>query len=103
MLIDRLLELGANVHVHDPEALNNVKEIYKDKLLYFDRPMEATQNADALAIVTEWQDFRTPDFDALKSSLRTPVIFDGRNLYDSEKMGERGFTYYSIGRPTAKG
>lgn len=101
VLINRLLELGATVHVHDPESLSNVKEVYKDKLLYFDRAMEAAQNADGLAIVTEWQDFRTPDFEGLKAALRTPVIFDGRNLYDTEKMEKLGFVYYSIGRPVA--
>lgn len=99
VLIDRLLKRGATVHAHDPEALANIKEHYKDKLLYFDQPMDAAKNADALAIVTEWQDFRTPDFEALKLALRSPIIFDGRNLYDAEKLEQLGFTYYSIGRP----
>lgn len=100
VLIDRLLECGATVHVHDPEALANVKEHYEEKLMYFDDAMDCVKNTDALAIVTEWQDFRTPDFAAIKSALRSPVIFDGRNLYDADKLDQLGFTYYSIGRPT---
>ncbi len=99
VLIDQLLELGATIHVHDPEALANIKNVYTDKLMYFDQPMDAARNADALAIVTEWQDFRTPDFEALKVALRSPVIFDGRNLYDADKLKQLGFVYYSIGRP----
>jgi UDPglucose 6-dehydrogenase len=59
---------------------------------------ETLQGADALAIVTEWQEFRSPDFELIKSSLRTPVIFDGRNLYDPEQMAKAGFSYYAIGR-----
>jgi len=99
ILIKRLLELGAEVRVHDPEAINNVREIFADKLTYCERMMDVTDKADGLAIVTEWQDYRTPDFDEIKSRMNTPVIFDGRNLYDSQKMAELGFAYYSIGRP----
>lgn len=100
VLIDRLLELGASIRVYDPEAMNNVRDVYGDKITFCERPMEAVQAADALAIVTEWEDFRTPDFAAIKSALKTPVVFDGRNLYDADKMSELGFTYHSIGRPT---
>ena len=99
VLINRLLELGASIRVNDPEAMNNVREIYGDKLTYCDRRMEAARGADAVVIVTEWQDFRTPDFQELKSVMNTPVIFDGRNLYDTDKLEELGFAYYSIGRP----
>jgi UDPglucose 6-dehydrogenase len=101
VLIQRLLDMGATVRVHDPEALANVKEIFGDRLVYAQRPMEVADGADALAIVTEWQDYRTPDFDDLRDRMNTAVIFDGRNLYDCDKMAERGFTYYSIGRPRA--
>ena len=103
VLIDRLLDLGAKVRAHDPEAINNVREIYGDKIEYCDRPMDTLDNADALAIVTEWSDFRTPDFDEMKKRMRGPVIFDGRNLYDMDSMEESGFTYYSIGRPPVRG
>ncbi len=99
VLIDRMLELGANVRVHDPEAMENVEAIYGDKLTYCGL-MEAVEGADALAIVTEWHDFRTPDFAKLRAALKSAVVFDGRNLYDSEKMAEMGFVYHSIGRPT---
>ena len=99
VLIQQLLDQGATVRVHDPEAMNNVREIFGDKLTYCERLMDVTDNADGLAIVTEWQDYRTPDFDDIKIRMKTPVIFDGRNLYDTKKMADIGFAYYSIGRP----
>ncbi|WP_435011469.1 UDP-glucose dehydrogenase family protein [Tundrisphaera lichenicola] len=106
VLIDALLAAGASVRVHDPEALANVKEIYADRLIYCDRPYGALEQADALAIVTEWNEFRNPDFHVMLRLLRQPVIFDGRNIYDPEQMAELGFTYHGIGRvvpvPTAE-
>lgn len=99
VLIRRLLELGASIRVHDPEAMQNVQKIFGDQITYCHRMMEVADDADALAIVTEWQDYRTPDFEDLKSRMRRPVVFDGRNLYDCQKMLDQGFTYYSIGRP----
>lgn len=101
VLIRRLLELGAKIRVHDPEAMENVKELFGDQITYCHRMMDVADDADGLAIVTEWQDYRTPDFDDLKSRMKTPVVFDGRNLYDCRKMADNGFTYYSIGRPKA--
>jgi UDPglucose 6-dehydrogenase len=105
VLIDALLEAGASVRVHDPEALANVRELYGDRLIYCDRPYGALEQADALAIVTEWNEFRNPDFEVMLRLLRHPVIFDGRNLYDPSQMAEQGFTYHGIGRvvpePTA--
>ena len=70
------------MRVHDPEAMANVRAIYGDKLTYCDRPYGALEGADALAIVTEWHEFRNPDFEVMRRLLRQPVIFDGRNLYD---------------------
>lgn len=102
VLIDRLLELGAKVRAHDPEALDNVREEYGNKIEYFDRPMDVLDNADAVAIMTEWSEFRTPNFDDMKKRMRGNVIFDGRNLYDIDTMEESGFTYYSIGRPPVR-
>ena len=99
VLIKRLLELGASIRVHDPEAIENVKAEFGDQVTYCTRLMDVAEAADGLAIVTEWQDYRTPDFSKLKSTMKQPVIFDGRNLYDCEKMKELGFAYYSIGRP----
>ncbi|HVL14347.1 MAG TPA: UDP-glucose/GDP-mannose dehydrogenase family protein [Gemmata sp.] len=97
-LIDGLLKAGAKVRVHDPEAMANVKEIYGDKLYYADRPYGALEGADGLVIVTEWQEFRTPDFEVMKRLLADRVIFDGRNIYDHKQMASLGFTYYGIGR-----
>ncbi len=99
-IIDKLLEKGAKLHVHDPEALNNVKKLYGDKLTYFTDLYKALENSDALLILTEWNDFRTPDFDEIAKKLKNKLIFDGRNIYTLSKMQEMGFTYYSIGRKT---
>ena len=98
VLIDQLLAAGVSVRVHDPEAIANVKEIYGDKLIYCDRPYGALEQADALAIVTEWNEFRNPDFEVMQRLMRQPIIFDGRNLYDPDQMAELGFSYHGIGR-----
>jgi UDPglucose 6-dehydrogenase len=98
VLIDFLLEAGCSVRVHDPEAMPNVREIYRDRLAYCDRPYGALEGADALAITTEWNEFRNPDFEIMRRLLRAPVIFDGRNLYEPAKMTSLGFTYRGIGR-----
>ncbi len=97
-IIDELLKEGAKVQVFDPEAMENVKRKYGDKLTYASNMYEALEGADALIIPTEWNVFRTPDFDKMKSLLKNPVIFDGRNLYKPERMKDKGFQYYSIGR-----
>ena len=98
VLIDNLLKLGATIRVHDPEAMDNVKQIYNNKLVYCDKPYGALEGADGLAIVTEWQEFRNPDFEVMKRLLKSPVIFDGRNIYDQKTMDAHGFDYYAIGR-----
>ena len=98
VLIDALLRDGAEVRVHDPEAIPNVRAIYGDKLTYCDRPYGALEEADALVIATEWNEFRNPDFDVMIRLLRKPVVFDGRNVYDPDRMTELGFTYYGVGR-----
>lgn len=97
-IIDELLEAGAKVKAYDPEAMDNVREIYGDKIQFMDDQYEALIGADALAIVTEWTVFRTPSFKVMRELLKEPVIFDGRNLYDLERMQEQGFHYLSIGR-----
>src|SRR6478609_5152404 len=101
--IDVLVEAGAKVKVHDPEAMSNVKKLIGDKVEYFNTPYEAAKDADALFIATEWPEFRTPDFEKLTSLLKNKVIFDGRNLYDLDQMKELGYTYYSVGRETIYG
>lgn len=98
--IDLLLREGAVLKVHDPEAMENVKKIYGDKLHYFEDPYEATQDADALFIATEWPVFRSPDFKRLGQLMRGKVLFDGRNLYELDHPRDHGFTYVSIGRKT---
>jgi UDPglucose 6-dehydrogenase len=101
VLIDSLLNAGAKVQVHDPEAMPNVKAIYGDKLSYCSKPYDALQGANALAIVTEWQEFRNPNFQFMAGLLKENVIFDGRNLYEPKVLSTVGFSYYSIGRKTA--
>ncbi|MFO0863818.1 MAG: UDP binding domain-containing protein [Gemmataceae bacterium] len=98
VLIDELLAAGAQVRVHDPEAAANVRAIYGDKLTYCDRPYGALEGADALCVVTEWQEFRNPDFEVMRRLMRKPVIFDGRNLYEPKTVKGNGFEYFSIGR-----
>jgi UDPglucose 6-dehydrogenase len=98
VLIDRLLSLGAKLHVHDPEAMENARAIYGERLRYAELPPDALAGADALAIVTEWGEFRTPDFDEMRRLMKSPVIFDGRNIYDPSVLRAAGFTYYCIGK-----
>lgn len=101
--IDRLLAAGATVRAYDPEAMDNVKAIYGDKVTFCGDQYEAIEGADALAVMTEWSVFRTPDFNRMKSALKQNIIFDGRNLYDLRRMVEAGFYYDSIGRNRVEG
>jgi len=97
-IIDALVKQGATVTVFDPEGMANVKGIIGDKVKYAENQYEALENADALLIATEWSVFRNPDFDKIESILKNKVIFDGRNLYDLQKMIDLGYYYNSIGR-----
>jgi UDPglucose 6-dehydrogenase len=97
VLIDALLADGAKVRVHDPVAQENVRAIYGDKLMYCERQYDAIDGADALCIVTEWNEFRNPNFATVKSLLKRPLILDGRNLYNPAQMKELGFQYEGIG------
>ena len=101
-LIEALWKSGAKVQAFDPVAMNECQRIYgrRDDLTLTDTKEAALHNADALIIVTEWQQFRAPDFDLIKAEMRNPVIFDGRNLFSPERMIREGITYYSIGRRT---
>jgi len=99
-MIEELLERGAKLNVFDPEAMPNVKNKFSDQLHYATNMYKALKNVDALVICTEWSIFRTPDFNKLKNMMKKPVIFDGRNLYDTKDMGNEGFYYNSIGRET---
>lgn len=97
-MIDDLLERGAEICTFDPEAMANVKRKYGDKIKFATGMYDALEGAEALIISTEWSIFRTPDFSRVKSKMKNPVIFDGRNLYDVEDMKAEGFYYSSIGR-----
>jgi UDPglucose 6-dehydrogenase len=101
-IIDQLIENGASVSAYDPEAGENVKNLIGDKISYSENQYDALENADALIIATEWSEFRTPDFNKMKSLLKDPVIFDGRNLFELYQMEEKGFHYESIGRRMIK-
>jgi UDPglucose 6-dehydrogenase len=100
-MIEELLNKGAIINVFDPEAMSNVKAKFGDRIEYAQNMYDATNDAEALIISTEWSIFRTPDFERLKEHLKQPVIFDGRNLYDVEDMEKEGFYYSSIGRKDA--
>ena len=100
VLIDELIKAGATITAYDPVAMDEGKRIFKDEkyLSFADTQEGALKNADALIIVTEWTEFRSPDFTLIKSSLKSPMIFDGRNLYDPKAVRALGFNYYPIGR-----
>lgn len=100
VIIEALLSRGATVVAHDPIAIDAAKHVLGDRIQYADDNYSAIQNADALILVTEWSQYRSPSFHRLLASMKSPVIFDGRNLYAPEQMKELGFTYYSIGRPS---
>jgi len=97
-IIESLLAYGAKIKAFDPEAMQNAKDFFGDRVIFVEEPYQALVDADALAIITEWQVFRTPSFKIIKEVLNEPIIFDGRNLYDLERMKEKGFYYESIGR-----
>ena len=97
-LIKSLLKAGARVRAHDPQAMDTARRVFGDQIEYVEHAYDCLENADALVIATEWMAFRNPDFERMKSLLKHPVVVDGRNLYDSAKMSERGFTYLCIGR-----
>jgi UDPglucose 6-dehydrogenase len=98
-LVEGLLNGGAKVQAYDPEAMPLAKSIFGSKVSFASGSYDALKGADALAVVTEWNEFRNLDFARMRSLMRTPVVFDGRNIYDTAQMRQNGFTYYSIGRP----
>lgn len=98
VIVNQLLEMGALVRAHDPVAIKEAKKAFADRITYSNNEYDILQGADALAIVTEWNEYRNPDFDRIKSLLSNPLIFDGRNLYDPGRMKFIGFEYFAIGR-----
>ena len=97
-IIAELKSLGANITAYDPEAMNNVKGVLGNTIQYANTSLDAVVGVDALIIATEWAAFRNPDFDKLLSSMKSPIIFDGRNLFSIEYMETKNFYYQSIGR-----
>lgn len=97
-IINDLLSHGAKIRAFDPKALKEAKKVFGNKITLCDDSYEALKGADALILITEWGEFRTPDFERVKKLLKSPVIFDGRNIYSKEKLKSLGFTYFGIGR-----
>ena len=97
-IISALLGLGAKVHAYDPEATDVAKKHFGSQITYARKSYEALVGADALALVTEWNEFREPDFGRMRKLMKAPVVFDGRNIYNPQQMKAHGFTYFSIGR-----
>jgi UDPglucose 6-dehydrogenase len=97
-IINKLLNSGAKIQAYDPKACDEAKKIFGDKIKYVQNNYDALENADGLIIVTEWNEFRRPDYDKMKKLLKYPVIFDGRNQYDPKRLLERGFDYFCVGK-----
>ena len=98
-MIRGLLESGVRVTAFDPEAMATSRTVLGESITYAGNAYEALSGVDMLLVCTEWPEFRRPDFQRIKGLMRRPLIFDGRNLYNTRRMQERGFEYYSIGRP----
>jgi UDPglucose 6-dehydrogenase len=98
VIVEALLRAGAKIQAHDPEAMDEAKKVFGDRIRYYKRNYDALGGADALLVVTEWNEFRRPNFATIKQLLKRPVIFDGRNIYDPEDLRKLGFTYFSVGR-----
>ncbi len=99
VIIEELLAAGAKISAHDPEALAQAEKVFGNRVSYERVNYDTLEDADALLIVTEWNEFRRPDFKRMRRLMKTPIIFDGRNLYEPAEMRQEGFTYYPIGRP----
>lgn len=102
-LIEALLAKGAQVKAFDPKATESAQRLFGDRITYCDNSYEALEGADALLLVTEWNEFRRPDFEKMRRLMKRPVIFDGRNQYEIERMSRRGFEYFCVGRPASTG
>jgi UDPglucose 6-dehydrogenase len=98
IIISELVKRGASIAAYDPVAMTEAKRVIPEPIDYVDQPMQALSNADALVIVTEWKEFRSPDFEEIARQLKTPQIFDGRNMYEPSVVKRAGLTYQGIGR-----
>jgi UDPglucose 6-dehydrogenase len=97
-ILNELLAKGAKIKAYDPKAMERAKLIFGNKISYAQSAYEALENVDGLLLITEWNEFRIPDFDKVKQLMKTPVIFDGRNQYNSRLLKEHGFKYFCIGK-----
>ena len=97
-IINVLLEFGSKVKAYDPKGFEQAKQIWGDKIEYAKNSYEALENADCMLLLTEWNEFRRPDFDRIKELMKAPVIFDGRNQYNGERLKQHGFEYYCVGK-----
>lgn len=97
-IINKLLECGAKIQAFDPKAIDSAKFHFGDKITYCDTAYDALKNADCMVLLTEWNEFRRPDFERIKELLKSPIIFDGRNQYDENRLKQKGFEYYQIGK-----
>ena len=97
-IINALLEKGAKIKAFDPKAFDLAKTIFENRIKYAESAYSAIEDADALLLLTEWNEFRRPDFERVKTLMNSPIIFDGRNQYNGERLLEKGFEYYCIGK-----
>jgi UDPglucose 6-dehydrogenase len=97
-IIENLLSAGAHITAYDPAGMEEAKKIFGSSITLASNNYSCLEAADALLLITEWQAFRNPNFERIKSMMRQPIIFDGRNIYDPAQVREMGFTYYSVGR-----
>jgi UDPglucose 6-dehydrogenase len=97
-IIERLLTAGATVRAHDPEAIKEARKVFGDRIEYSHNQYDILASADALAVITDWSEYRNPDFDRIKSAMKNPLIVDGRNLYKPDRMASAGFSYIPLGR-----
>ena len=100
-IINALLDKGAKIQAYDPKAFELAKLEFGDKITYSENSYEALRNADAMLLLTEWNEFRRPDFDKIATLLKSKIIFDGRNQYNAQKLISKGFEYYQIGKNNA--
>lgn len=97
-IINALLGFGARIKVYDPKGFEQAKDVFGDRVIYANNSYDALKDADCMLLLTEWNEFRRPDFDRIKGLMKSPVIFDGRNQYDAERLKQRGFEYHCIGK-----
>ena len=97
-IINALLGFGARIKVYDPKGFEQAKNVFGDRVIYANNSYDALKDADCMLLLTEWNEFRRPDFDRIKDLMKSPVIFDGRNQYDAERLKQRGFEYHCIGK-----